>query len=119
MSCQKNFGMLFLILGLLSISSLWAGQETGFRPPAVPLVVHDPCFSIWSVSDRLSDDWTKHWTGKPHALMAMLRIDGKTYRIMGREPRGGTRPICWRLRRGNMTPSSSAAQNLTKTCWRI
>ena len=87
MSYKKNFGMFILSLGLLSISWIWAAQETGFRPPAVPLVVHDPYFSIWSMSDRLSDDWTKHWTGKPQALMAMLRIDGKTYRVMGREPR--------------------------------
>jgi hypothetical protein len=87
MSYKKTFGMFIFAFWLLSASLIWGGQETPFRPPAVPLVVHDPYFSIWSTADRLSDDWTRHWTGRPQALMAMLRIDGKTYRVMGREPR--------------------------------
>ncbi len=62
-------------------------QKSGLRPPAVPLVVHDPYFSIWSFSDRLADDWPRHWTGAIHALSSMVRIDGKTYRLMGMEPR--------------------------------
>lgn len=65
----------------------FAAQAADFRPPAVPLVTHDPYFSIWSMSDRLTDEPTKHWTGKVQSLSSLVRIDGTTYRIMGRDPR--------------------------------
>jgi Domain of unknown function (DUF4965)/Domain of unknown function (DUF1793)/Domain of unknown function (DUF5127)/Domain of unknown function (DUF4964) len=55
------------------------------RPPAVPLVTHDPYFSIWSMADRLNDAGTSHWTGKPNTLSAAVRIDGKTLRLLGRD----------------------------------
>ena len=70
-------------LTLLVLASCLSAQT--LRPPAVPLVAHDPYFSIWSMSDRLTDSGTSHWTGKPNSLAGLVRIDGKTYRVMGRD----------------------------------
>ena len=57
-----------------------------FRPPAVPLVTNDPYLSIWSDADHLNDTTTVHWTRQPAALVSLIRIDGKTYRLMGYDP---------------------------------
>jgi hypothetical protein len=63
-----------------------ANVETAFRPPAVPLVTFDPYLSIWSEADKLTDKNTQHWTRHEHSLASLIRIDGKTYRLMGAEP---------------------------------
>jgi len=58
-------------------------DKLSFRPPAVPLVTHDPYFSIWSMADNLTDEWPKHWTGAANGMCGMLRVDGKPFRFMG------------------------------------
>lgn len=73
-----------LILVLAALPAL--AENPQLRPPAVPLITHDPYFSLWSAADRLTLDWPRHWTGRIQALAAMIRIDGKPYRLIGPRP---------------------------------
>jgi hypothetical protein len=70
-------------LPLLFLLVLTAGGQTVSRPPAVPLVVHDPYFSIWAMSDQVTDQATRHWTGAEHPLSGIIRVDGKPNRFLG------------------------------------
>ena len=64
------------VAALLSFSAL-AAEVAPMRPPAVPLIVHDPYFSIWSMADDLTARNTSHWSGVDQPITGLLSIDGK------------------------------------------
>ena len=63
-----------------------AAGAAPLRPPSVPLVTVDPFFSVWSPADKLADAPTEHWSGQAQPMTALLRVDGKAYRLLGSEP---------------------------------
>ena len=79
-----------VLSALIACNGLTAQQGAAppLRAPATPLVVHDPYFSLWSMSDRLTDSPVKHWTGAREPMNGLVRIDGKTYRYLGDADRG-------------------------------
>ena len=54
-----------------------------FRPTAIPLITADPYFSVWSFTDQLTADHTRHWTGQKQSIFGALIVDGEAYRFMG------------------------------------
>ncbi len=70
----------FLLLGALFVHPAF-GQLR--QMPAYPLLTHSAYFSVWSFSDTLNSQGTRHWTGKSQSLVATVRVDGKEYRFLG------------------------------------
>ena len=81
-----------IVLLAALLSPLSPANAQALRPPAVPLVTHDPYFSVWSTADTLTEDQTRHWTGTVQSLYSAVRVDGKVFRVMGREVRGPQTP---------------------------
>ncbi len=81
----------FMLTGVLlqscqsAATSVTVEQGESFRAPAYPLITIDPYTSAWSTSDNLYDTPVKHWTGKNHSLIGAIRVDGQTYRFLGKE----------------------------------
>ena len=68
---------------LLHLALVAAAGAITFRPPAVPLAVSSPFFSIWSFSASELATQTLFWHGEPATLDSLLRVDNVTYTLMG------------------------------------
>jgi hypothetical protein len=73
----------FVLSALFFVTFLTRAQD--FRAPAYPLITHDPYFSIWSTTDRLTASPTRHWTGSDQPLLGIVKVDGLVYRFLGAE----------------------------------
>ncbi len=60
------------------------------RLPAVPLITHDPFFSLWDCGVTPTGDNTRHWTNAEKPLRITMTIDGEVMRVLGR---GGRRSM--------------------------
>ncbi|MGI4886348.1 MAG: glutaminase domain-containing protein [Janthinobacterium lividum] len=67
-----------------SALSIAAAHAQALRPPAYPLVTHDPYFSVWAFQDELAGGPTRHWTGETQALEGVVRVDGQAYQFLGK-----------------------------------
>ena len=52
--------------------------------PAIPLITHDPFFSVWCMGKHPAADHTRHWASIAKPLWGGCVIDGITTRYLGR-----------------------------------
>lgn len=60
-------------------------RKSALRMPATPIVVSDPYLSVWSPSDKLYEAPTVHWSSATKSIVGVLRVDGKSYRFLGKQ----------------------------------
>lgn len=53
------------------------------KAACIPLVLHDPYFSIWSREDHLYDGDPIHWSGARQKLRGYVTVDDATYGFLG------------------------------------
>ncbi|HEV2274271.1 MAG TPA: DUF4965 domain-containing protein [Acidobacteriaceae bacterium] len=84
---RSSRGCMMVFFTAILLSGAFAQQPepapARLRPPATPLAIHDPYFSVWSMADNLAQDDTRHWTHAVQALNGFVRVDGHAYRFLG------------------------------------
>lgn len=53
------------------------------RAASIPLILHDPYFSVWSSADCLYDADTVHWSGQRQQLKGYIVVDEAVYCFLG------------------------------------
>ncbi len=51
--------------------------------PSIPLITHDPYFSVWVPGNTLNGHCTECWTGAKKPIAGEITIDGTAYRFLG------------------------------------
>ena len=52
--------------------------------PSIPLITHDPYFSIWVPGNTLNEHPTECWTGAEKPILGEITVDGTAYRFLGK-----------------------------------
>lgn len=126
----KQILSLFGLISLFYSCTQLSGKDikpitTSFRAPAYPLVTIDPYTSAWSEADSLFDCPVRHWSGKTHSLIGAVRVDGTTYRFLGKEdlPLGILLPMAkeesWEGRYTFVKPANGwEGKDFSDTAWK-
>ena len=82
---KLTLGILLLTVSVHLHGTAPISYQNDLRAPAYPLVTVDPYFSLWSFADAANADMTRHWSGRKQPLLAAIRVDKVTYRLLGNE----------------------------------
>ena len=80
------FAIAFLTANAQQSDYFTPSRRSALKMPATPIVVSDPYFSIWSPTDTLYESSTIHWSDAKKSVIGVLRVDGKNYRFLGKQP---------------------------------
>jgi hypothetical protein len=58
-------------------------NDTIMRLPSIPLITHDPFFSVWDPNYTPSGGETRHWSGAEKRLQGNIKVDDHKMRWMG------------------------------------